>query len=104
MPSPSFAPSAERVPASRIRALADVAFGMEDVLFLQFGESTLPTPPYVIEAVNRAAQEGWTFYSGQSGVAIAARRHCPTRLQSYMPSKSIHPRSRSLQVVCRRST
>ena len=44
MPSPSFAPSAERVPASRIRALADVAFGMEDVLFLQFGESTLPTP------------------------------------------------------------
>ena len=61
MPSPSFAPSAERVPASRIRALADAAFGMEDVLFLQSGESTLPTPSYVVEAVNRAAQEGWTF-------------------------------------------
>ncbi len=68
MVSPSFAPSAERVPKSRIRALADVAFGMEDVLFLQFGESTLPTPPYVIDAVNRAAQEGWTFYSPNQGL------------------------------------
>lgn len=68
MPSPSFAPSAERVPVSRIRALADVAFGMEDVLSLQFGESTLPTPPYVIDAVNRAAQEGWTYYSPNQGL------------------------------------
>ena len=68
MTSPSLAPSAERVPASRIRALADVAFGMEDVLSLQFGESTLPTPPYVIEAVNRAAQEGWTYYSPNQGL------------------------------------
>ena len=68
MPSPSFAPSAKRVPASRIRALADAAFGMEDVLFLQFGESTLPTPPYVIEAVNEAALEGWTFYSANQGL------------------------------------
>jgi len=68
MSSPSFAPSAARVPESRIRALADVAFGMEDVLFLQFGESTIPTPPYVVEAVNRAAQEGWTFYSPNQGL------------------------------------
>jgi aspartate/methionine/tyrosine aminotransferase len=68
MPSPSFAPSAERVPVSRIRALADVAFGMEDVLSLQFGESTLPTPPYVMEAVSRAAQEGWTYYSPNQGL------------------------------------
>ncbi len=68
MSSPTFAPSAARVPESRIRALADVAFGMEDVLFLQFGESTIPTPPYVVEAVNRAAQEGWTFYSPNQGL------------------------------------
>lgn len=68
MPSPVLAPSAKRVPASRIRALADVAFGMEDVLSLQFGESTLPTPPYVVDAVNRAAQEGWTFYSPNQGL------------------------------------
>ena len=68
MPSASLAPSAERVPASRIRALADIAFGMEDVLYLQFGESTLPTPPYVIEAVNQAAQEGWTFYTANQGL------------------------------------
>lgn len=68
MPSARLAPSAQRVPVSRIRALADVAFGMEDVLFLQFGESTLPTPPYVIEAVNRAAQEGWTFYTANQGL------------------------------------
>ncbi len=68
MPTAALAPSAQRVPVSRIRALADVAFGMKDVLFLQFGESTLPTPPYVIEAVNRAAQEGWTFYTANQGL------------------------------------
>lgn len=68
MPSARLAPSAQRVPVSRIRALADVAFGMEDVLFLQFGESTLPTPPYVVEAVNQAAQEGWTFYTANQGL------------------------------------
>ena len=45
-----------------------MAFGMADVLSLQFGESTLPTPPYVIEAVNRAAQEGWTYYSPNQGL------------------------------------
>ena len=45
-----------------------MAFGMEGVLFLQFGESTLPTPPYVIEAVNRAAQDGWTFYTANQGL------------------------------------
>ena len=45
-----------------------MAFGMESVLFLQFGESTLPTPPYVIEAVNRAAQDGWTFYTANQGL------------------------------------
>ena len=37
-------------------------------MFLQFGESTLPTPPYVIEAVNRAAQDGWTFYTANQGL------------------------------------
>ena len=68
MPSAPLAPSAQRVPVSRIRALADVAFGMEDVLFLQFGEATLPTPPYVIAAVNRAVQEGWTFYTANQGL------------------------------------
>ena len=78
MPLPPLAPSAKRVQPSRIRALADAAFGMEDVLFLQFGESTLPTPPYVIEAVHRAAQEGMTFYSANQGLpslraAIAAQ-------------------------------
>ena len=41
---------------------------MEDVLFLQFGESTLPTPPYVSEAVNRAVQDGWTFYTSNQGL------------------------------------
>ena len=68
MSLPPLAASAERVPVSGIRALADVADGLEDLLSLQFGESTLPTPPYVIEAVNRAVQEGWTFYTSNQGL------------------------------------
>ncbi len=68
MPLLPLAPSAARVQPSRIRELANVASGMDDVLSLQFGESTMPTPPYVTEAVHRAVQEGWTFYTANQGL------------------------------------
>lgn len=78
MNGPTLAPSLAGVQPSRIRELANVAFGMEGVLRLQFGESTLPTPDYIVAAVNRAIADGYTFYTENAGLpslraAIAAK-------------------------------
>src|SRR5688572_18920164 len=72
------APSAERVPYSRIRELAEIAMTMDGVLKLYFGESNLPTPQYIKDAAMRAMQEGHTFYTENAGYpslrrAIAAK-------------------------------
>ena len=60
------------VKASRIRELADIAFGMasdeEGVLRLYFGESNQPTPEYIKQAAVRALEEGYTFYTENAGL------------------------------------
>ncbi len=78
MSGPSLAPSLAGVQPSRIRELANVAFGMEGVLRLQFGESNLPTPEYIVAAVNQAIADGYTFYTENAGLpslraALAAK-------------------------------
>lgn len=64
----SLAPSLSQVQPSRIRELADVAFAMDGVLKLHFGESNLPTPDYIIQAAIRAMNEGYTFYTENAGL------------------------------------
>jgi aspartate/methionine/tyrosine aminotransferase len=56
------------VPRSRIRELADIAFGMEGVLRLYFGESNQPTPAYIKQAAARALDAGFTFYTENAGL------------------------------------
>jgi aspartate/methionine/tyrosine aminotransferase len=72
------AASLDRVQPSRIRELANVAFGMDGVLRLQFGESNLPTPEFIKAAATQAMQDGFTFYTENAGLpslrqAIAAK-------------------------------
>ena len=62
------ASSAVEVPRSRIRELANIAFGMEGVLRLHFGESNLPTPQFIVDAASRAMEEGYTFYTENAGL------------------------------------
>lgn len=62
------APSLSSVMPSQIRELADVAFGMEDVLKLHFGESNMPTPDYVKRAAAQALDEGYTYYTENGGL------------------------------------
>jgi aspartate/methionine/tyrosine aminotransferase len=56
------------VSPSRIREIADVAFGMDGVLKLHFGESNLPTPAFIKEAAVQALEEGYTFYTENAGL------------------------------------
>lgn len=68
MSQPRLARSILEVPHSRIRELANIAFGMDGVLRLYFGESNLPTPQYIKDAAVRALQEGFTFYTHNAGL------------------------------------
>jgi len=72
------APGLAGVMPSQIRELADVAFGMDGVLKLHFGESNLPTADYIKQAASQALADGYTFYSENGGIpplreAIAAK-------------------------------
>ncbi len=60
--------SLARVPLSGIRELGNLALGMEGVLPLYFGESNLPTPPFIVEAAAQAMRDGYTRYSQNAGL------------------------------------
>ena len=62
------AQSVSAVPHSRIREIANIAFGMEDVLRLYFGEASEPTPQYIKDAAARALAEGHTYYTSNAGM------------------------------------
>jgi aspartate/methionine/tyrosine aminotransferase len=65
---PTIAASAQQVPHSRIRQIADAAMKMDGVLKLYFGESNVPTPEYIKQAASRALEEGYTYYSENAGL------------------------------------
>jgi hypothetical protein len=67
------APSARRVPYSRIRELAELAMSRPDVLRLYFGESNLPTPEYIKRAAFKAMADGYTFYTENAGLPSLRR-------------------------------
>jgi aspartate/methionine/tyrosine aminotransferase len=63
---------------SAIRELANLAFAMDDVKALHFGESDMPTPGYIGDALAQAVRDGYTFYSPNAGLtslrtALAAK-------------------------------
>src|ERR1700757_1069571 len=72
-PMPRLATSAENVPHSRIRELAEMAMSMDGVLRLYFGESNLPTPEFIKRAAVRAMAEGYTFYTENAGLPSLRR-------------------------------
>ena len=71
--SAGVAPSALRVPHSRIRELAEIAMTMDGVLKLYFGESNLPTPDYIKRAAQKAMADGYTFYTENAGLPSLRR-------------------------------
>jgi len=64
----SLAPGLVRVAPSQIRAIADVAFPMQGVLKLHFGESNIQTPQYLKDAAYQAMNDGYTFYTENAGL------------------------------------
>lgn len=93
MSTVTVAPSLSQIQPSRIRELANVAFTMEGVYKLQFGESNMPTPHYIKEAATKAINDGWTFYSENAGLpalrAAIARKYADLHNVSLDPKREI---------------
>ncbi len=66
--------SLDNVTPSKIRELADYAFGMDGVLKLHFGESNMPTADYIKRALARAVEEGYTYYTENGGLPDLRQR------------------------------
>lgn len=55
--------------ASAIREIFDAAQRVPGALRLEVGEPDFPTPPWVVEAADRAARHGATHYTSNTGIA-----------------------------------
>ena len=74
------------IPHSRLREIAEIAMKLDGVLKLYFGESSIPTAPFIQQAATNAMADGYTFYTSNSGLlslrqALAEyyeRLHCVT--------------------------
>ena len=62
-------PAIRKLPASRIREVANAGLGRSDVLAFWFGESDEPTPGFVCAAAAESLARGETFYSHNLGLA-----------------------------------
>ena len=58
----------ERLPRSKIRAIANTSLGLEGLIPLWFGESDLPTPEFIKKAGADALMQGYTFYTHNRGI------------------------------------
>ena len=58
----------ERLPASKIREIANASLGMEGIIPLWFGEPDLPTPDFISAAGAQAMRQGCTFYTHNRGI------------------------------------
>jgi len=59
---------AQALPRSGIREVMDLARQMDDVIVLVVGEPSFNTPPHIIDAAAKAAHEGTTKYTPNSGL------------------------------------
>jgi aspartate/methionine/tyrosine aminotransferase len=89
--TPRLASSAEAVPHSRIRELAEMAMAMPGVLKLYFGESNQPTPEYIKRAAIRAIEDGFTFYTENAG--LPSLRRAVARHYQRLHEVSLDPES-----------
>ena len=89
MSTVTLAPGLNQIQPSRIRELANVAFTMEGVYKLQFGESNMPTPQYIKDAAIQAINDGWTFYSENAG--LPALRESIARKYADLHKVSLDP-------------
>jgi aspartate/methionine/tyrosine aminotransferase len=66
LPQPAAAVAA--MPASGIRTITNLALALPHAIRLEIGEPNFATPPHIVEAAHRAAQDGYTRYTHTQGL------------------------------------
>ena len=66
---PSLAPHISSVPESGIRRILELAFQLDDIIFLGVGEPDVPVAPHILEAATAAWQADDTNYTANGGIA-----------------------------------
>ena len=61
-------PHVQAIPTSKIREVAVLGMGRDDVTALWFGESDMATPDFIRQAAKRALDAGHTFYTANAGI------------------------------------
>jgi hypothetical protein len=75
-----------------VRELAEIAMGLPgEVLKLYFGESDLPTPPFIKQAAEEAMAQGFTFYTENAG--LPSLREAIAAYQSRLHGVTLDPSS-----------
>src|SRR5215470_8503430 len=87
----SLSKSILEVPPSKIRELANLAFNMDGVLPLYFGESNSPTPQFIKDAAIKGLEEGFTFYTHNAG--LLSLRSAIAKKYRELHSVSLKPES-----------
>ena len=74
MPQPATAVAA--MPASGIRTITNLALALPHSIRLEIGEPNFATPPHIVEAAHRAAQDGFTRYTHTQGLLSLREAWC----------------------------
>jgi aspartate/methionine/tyrosine aminotransferase len=69
---------ARALPPHAIREVMELAWARPGTIHLEVGEPDFPTPPHIVDAAHRAAQDGFTRYTSNAGLprlreALAAK-------------------------------
>ena len=73
---PQLAAAAAAMPASGIRTITNLALALPDAIRLEIGEPNFATPPHIVEAAHRAAQDGYTRYTHTQGLLSLREAWC----------------------------
>ena len=71
----------ENMPRSGIREIMDLARQMPDVVHLEVGEPGFPTPQHIVQAAERAMEQGFTKYTPNAGL-LSLREQIVSKLRT----------------------
>jgi len=66
---------------SGIREIMDLSQGMPDVVHLEVGEPGFPTPQHIVQAAERAMEQGFTKYTSNAGL-LSLREQIVSKLRT----------------------
>src|SRR4030042_885953 len=78
---PPLSSAVKNMQRSGIREIMDLSQGMPDVVHLEVGEPGFPTPQHIVQAAERAMEQGFTKYTPNAGL-LSLREQIVSKLRT----------------------